>query len=219
MARVEKVPVSEFNPFYGCFIMLLAALIFGGIIAWSGYSLIQQDKAIAQFAADQPQKFAPIELGADARAALEKKLADFKAGQISEITLSIAELNGLLLIAPDTGYGTYTEMLRFERTEPEKNRIIARVSLPMNHIKFWEDKKRYLNGEAAYEVMVHEAGVDAQVADVKVPSKTVAEGFVSGMATWTLLAPYSKLDAIGPSLKLVKKATVTADGVTLSTKG
>jgi hypothetical protein len=54
---------------------------------------------------------------------------------------------------------------------------------------------------------------------VKVPGKTVAEGFVSGMATWTLLAPYSKLDAIGPSLKLVKKATVTADGVTLSTKG
>ncbi|GEP42660.1 hypothetical protein [Brevifollis gellanilyticus] len=219
MARVEKVPVSGFSPFYGCLIMVMAALVFGGIIAWSAYSLFQQDKAIAVFASDQPQKFAPIELSAEARAALEKKLADFKAGQTTELTLSIAELNGLLLIAPDTGYGTYTEMLRFERTEPEKNRLIAQVCLPMNHIKFWEDKKRYLNGEAAYEVLVHEAGVDAQVADVKVPGKVVAEGFVTGMATWTLLAPYAKLDAIGPSLKLVKKATVTADGVTLSTKG
>lgn len=219
MARVEKVPVSGFSPFYGCLIMIMAALVFGGIIAWSGYSLFQQDKAIAAFASDQPQKFAPIDLSPEARAALEKKLADFKAAQVTEITLSIAELNGLLLIAPDTGYGTYTEMLRFERTEPEKNRIIARVSLPMNHIKFWEDKKRYLNGEAAYDVVVHEGGVDAQVADVKVPGKTVAEGFISGMSTWTLLAPYQKLDAIGPSLKLVKKATVTPEGVTLSTKG
>jgi hypothetical protein len=219
MARVEKVPVSGFSPFYGCFIMAMAALVFGGIIAWSAYSLFQQDKAIAAFASDEPQKFAPVDLTPEARAALEKKLADFRDSQVAEITLSIAELNGLLEIAPDTGYGTYKDMIRFERTEPEKSLIIAQVCLPMNHIKFWEDKKRYLNGVAAYEVMTHEAGVDAKVVDVKVPGKTVAEGFIASIGTWTLLAPYQKLDTIGPALKLVKKATVTADGITLSTKG
>jgi len=219
MARVEKVPTGTFSPFYGCAIMIMAAMVFGGIIAWSAYSLFQQDKAIAAFASEQAVKFPPIELSAEARTALEKKLADFNAGLTAEITLSIAELNGILLIAPDTGYGSYTEMLRFERTEPEKNRLIARVSLPMNHIKFWEDKKRYLNGEAAYEVMVHEAGVDAKVMDVQVPGKTVAQGFIDGLGTWTLLAPYQKIEPSGAALKRVKKASVTAAGVTLSTQG
>lgn len=198
--------------------MGMAALVFGGIIAWSAYSFFQQDKAIAAFASDEPQKFAPVALTPEARAALEKKLADFNNSQVAEISLSIAELNGLLEIAPDTGYGSYREMIRFQRTEPDKNRIIAQVCLPMNRAKFWEDKKRYLNGEAAYEVMTHEAGVDAKVVDVKVPGKTVAEGFIAGIGTWTLLAPYQKLDTIGPALKLVKKATVTVEGITLSTK-
>jgi len=219
MARVEKVPVSGFSPFYGCFIMGMAALVFGGIIAWSAYSFFQQDKAIAAFASDEPQKFAPIDLTPEARTALEKKLADFNSSQVAEISLSIAELNGLLEIAPDTGYGNYKEMIRFQRTDPAKNVVIAQVCLPMNRMKFWEDKKRYLIGEAAYEVMTHEAGPDAKVVDVKVPGKTVAEGFIAGIGTWTLLAPYQKLDTLGPALKRVKKATVTADGITLSTKG
>lgn len=219
MARVEKVPVSGFSPFYGCFIMGMAALVFGGIIAWSAYSFFQQDKAIAAFASDEPQKFAAIDLTPEARATLEKKLADFNSSQVAEISLSIAELNGLLEIAPDTGYGNYKEMIRFQRTDPAKNVVIAQVCLPMNRMKFWEDKKRYLIGEASYEVMTHEAGPDAKVVDVKVPGKTVAEGFIAGIGTWTLLAPYQKLETLGPALKRVKKSTVTADGITLSTKG
>lgn len=218
MARVEKVPVSSFSPFYGCAIMIMAALVFGGIIAWSAYSLFQQDKAIAVFAENQPQKFAAIDLSPEAKTALEKKLADFHAGQVAEISLSIAELNGLLLLAPDSGYGVYTEMLRFERTEPGKNRLVAKVSLPMNHIKFWEDKKRYLNGEATYQVELNEAGVDARIVDVKVPGKTVAEGFIAGIGTWTLLAPYQKIEPTGSALKRVKKATVTPEGITLSSQ-
>ena len=67
MARVEKVPVSSFSPFYGCAIMIMAALVFGGIIAWSAYSLFQQDKAIAVFAENQPQKFAAIDLSPEAK--------------------------------------------------------------------------------------------------------------------------------------------------------
>ncbi len=215
MARVEKIPTAPFNPFYGCAIMVMAALIFGGIIAWSAYSLFEQDKAIAAFASDQPDKFAPIELAPEARAALEKKLSDFAGSQTQELSLSIAELNALLLIAPDTGYGVYTDMLRFQRTEPAANRVVARVSLPMNHIKFWEGRKRYLIGEVAYEVVVHDAGVDAKAVDAKVPGKTVPEGFIAGLGTWTLLGPYQKVEPVGSALKKVKKATVTADGILL----
>jgi hypothetical protein len=53
---------------------------------------------------------------------------------------------------------------------------------------------------------------------VKVPHKVVAEGFITGMEIWPWVAPYRKIEPLGTVLKLIKKATVTADGVTLSTK-
>ncbi len=222
MARIQKVPTGEFSPFYGCAIMSMAALTFGGIIAWSAYSLITQDKAIAVFTVDEPARMAAIDLSADMKSALEKRLSDFataaKAGQTAELTLSIAELNALLMLAPDSGYGSYTELLRFEKADPTKNTLSGQVSLPMNRIKFWENKKRYLNGEITFLIYVHAEGIDAKVVDVKVPGKTVAEGFVAGMEIWPWVAPYRKIEPLGTVLKLIKKATVTADGVTLSTK-
>ena len=85
--------------------------------------------------------------------------------------------------------------------------------------KDWsKDKKRYLNGEATYQVELNEAGVDARIVDVKVPGKTVAEGFIAGIGTWTLLAPYQKIEPTGSALKRVKKATVTPEGITLSSQ-
>ncbi len=222
MARIQKVPTGEFSPFYGCAIMTMAALTFGGIIAWSAYSLITQDKAIAVFTVDEPAKMASIDLSAEVKAALEKRLNDFataaKAGQATDLTLSIAELNALLMMAPDSGYGSYTELLRFEKADPTNNTLKGQVSLPMNRIKFWENKKRYLNGEITFLMYVHAEGIDAKVVDVKVPGKVVAEGFITGMEIWPWIAPYRKIEPLGTVLKLIKKVTVTADGVTLSTK-
>ncbi len=222
MAKVEKVPTADFNPFYGCFIMFMAGLIFLGIIAWSGWSLLSQDKAIAQFAEEQPVTLSTIELTEPARAELTSRLETFAkaatSGQKASLNLTMADLNGLLLLAPDSGYGSYRDMIRFVRFIPEKNQVVGKVSLPMNHIKFWENKKRYLNGEAALELFLHDLGLDARVAAVDVPGKVVAEGFVSGMGAWTWLAPYQKMEAFGPALRAVKKVTVTADAVVLETQ-
>lgn len=222
MARIQKVPTGEFSPFYGCAIMSLAALVFGGIIAWSAYSLITQDKAIAVFTVDEPEKMPVVEITPEAKATLTKRFTDFAAavaaGQGAELSLSVAELNAMLTMAPDSGYGTYTELLRFEKTDPTKSTITGRISLPMNRLKFWEGKKRYLNGHATFLVYVHEEGIDAKVVDIKVPGKEVAEGFVAGMEIWPWVAPYRKIEPLGATLKAVKKVTVTADGITLSTK-
>jgi hypothetical protein len=223
MARIQKTPTGEFSPFYGCTIMFLAALVFGGIIAFSAYSLFSQDKAIAAFTVDAPVKLPAVEISAEARTALVKRLTDFaeaaKTGQVAELSLTAAELNAVVLMAPDSGYGTYTDLVRFETTDPAKNTVSGQISLPMNNIKFWENKKRYCNGTATFLLYVHEEGIDAKVVDMKVPGKPVADGFISGMEIWPWVAPYRKIEPLGTVLKAIKKVTVTADGVTFSTKG
>lgn len=221
MARVEKIPTAPFSPYYGCLIMFMAAFVFGGIIAWSYYSLITQDKVISSLTVDDPVELPQSTLAGPARVALEEKLATFSqaatGGQPAEISLNLEELNALLVMAPDTGYGSYAGMMHFEGTDPTQSRLFARICLPMNRIKFWEDKKRYLIGSAGFFIHVHEEGVDAKVASVEVPGKEVPEGFIVGMEIWTWLAPYRKLEPIGSVLKSIRTARVTETGVTLST--
>lgn len=221
MARFQKVPSAPFSPYYGCAIMIMAILIFGGIIGWSAYSLLTQDKEIAKITVDDPIKLPPVDLSPEARTALEKRLTDFataaQSGQPAELALSIADLNGLISIAPDTGYGSYADLVRIESTLPEKDALISQACLPMNRLKFWEGKKRYLIGQVIFYVHVHEEGVDAKVVDVKVPGKQVPDGFITGMEIWTWLAPYRKMEPLGSILKAIRKAKVTPEGVILST--
>jgi hypothetical protein len=222
MASVQKVPTAPFNPFYGCAIMLMAAAIFFGIIGWSAYSLITQDKEIAKITVDQPVKLPPVEVTPEKRAALEKRLGEFataaKNNQPAEIALSIEDLNIIVAIAPDTGYGSYADLVRITSTWPEKNAIRGEVCLPLNNMKFWEDKKRYLIGEITFFMHIHEEGLDAKVVDVKVPGKEVPDGFIGGMEIWPWIAPYRKVDSIAPVLKGIRKVQVTAEGLTLNTR-
>src|SRR5690606_35567589 len=112
----------------------------------------------------QPIKLPPVEVTPEKRAALEKRLGEFataaKNNQPAEITLSIEELNVIIAIAPDTGYGSYSDLVRITSTWPEKNAIRGNVCLPLNNMKFWEDKKRYLIGEITFFMHIHEEGLD-----------------------------------------------------------
>ncbi len=223
MTKIQKVPTASFSPYYGCVIMIAAILVFGGIIGWSIYSLLSQDKQIATFAVDAPVPLPDSTLPANEEAALNARLAEFglqvAARQPATLSLSIAELNALLPKAPDTGHGSYINLIRFKGTDPTKNLLWADASLPMNHIKFWEDKKRYLNGELAYQLETHpENGLDAKVVDVKVPGKTVPEGFIFGMGSWPWLSPYRDLHPLGTVLKAIRKAEITPTGITLTTQ-
>lgn len=219
MARFEKKPTAPFSPFYGCFIIVTAIVVFGGLVTWVVYALLSQDRQISQFTVDQPASLGAVTLAPDARAALDKKVADFSAaassGQPAALTLTVSELNFLIVNAPDPG--SYREMIRIRATDPQRQALIADVCLPMNRAKFWEGKKRYLIGEAAFVVSVTKEGLDANVADVKVPGKEVPAGFVGAFANFGWVAPYRTIEPIGSILKNIKKATVTPEGVTLST--
>jgi hypothetical protein len=216
MAKIQKVPTSEFHSGYGCIIMSAVIAVFGFIVWWSWYSLVTMDKEIGALTQDAPGILAPIA----PMPALETKLADFatavNAGKPAALKLSVAELNALLVLAPDSGNGSYKDMLRVKALDAAKNLITADASLPMNTAKFWEDKKRHLIGEIDFRVEMTALGPDAKVHAVRVPGKVVPEGMLQGMQMYGYLGPYQTHPTLGPVLKLIKQAKVEADGLLLS---
>lgn len=218
MAKIQKVPTGEFHSGYGCIIMAAVIAVFGFIIWWSWYSLVTMDKEIGALTQDAPGILTPIAPMPD----LETKLADFakaaNAGKPASLKLSVAELNALLVLAPDSGNGSYKDMLRVKSLDAAKNLIIADASLPMNTAKFWENRKRYLIGEIDFKVEMTTVGPDAKVSAVRVPGKSVPEGMLQGMQMYGYLGPYQSHPTLGPVLKTIKQAKVEADGVVLSTQ-
>lgn len=221
MSRPLKAPVSGFSPYYGCAIMAAAALIFGGIIAWSAYTLFKQDAEIDLFTVPSPSLPPLAPLDAAAQSALDAKTSALQkavaAGQPASITLSIAELNSLVARAPDLGNGTYADIVRFSGTNPEKNLLLADISLPLNALPFSGKPKRYLVGHASFQVEVSSEGPDARIIAIQVPGKTVPAGFIESQQVWTWMAPYRANTDFAALLKALTSARVTAGGLTLST--
>ncbi|WP_395717977.1 hypothetical protein [Prosthecobacter sp.] len=217
MAKFEKTPTGEFHSGYGCVIIAAAVGVFGFILWWGYHSLTTMDREFAAIAQEQPVKLADVPPQPD----LDKKIAGFAAaataGKPASLKLSAAELNVLIVTAPDSGNGTYKDMLRVKAFDPAKSVITTDCSLPMNTAKFWEDKKRYLVGEIDFHCEITEAGPDAKVHSVRVPGKTLPDGMISGMQNYGYVVPYHTHPQIGHVLKAVKQVKVESDGVVLST--
>ena len=218
MARVVKEPTAPYNPVYGCVIMSAAVLVFAGIVSWSLYSLFSQDRQIEAFTVDAPASLTGNEFPKDQEAALLQKVEAFADAKEpgTRLELNVAEINGLIALAPDTGNGTYKDMIRIQRTEPAQKALIASLSLPLNRLKFWEGKKRYLVGEGTLQLETDaENGIEARMIDVRVPGKALPEGFIKGMQVWPFVAPYRNNDKFGPVLKRIGKVEVTPQGIVL----
>lgn len=221
MARVQKIPTGEFSSYYGCYIISMAALIFFGIIAWSGYALLKQDKEIGKITVEEPAKFPATTMPEAQLKALRERLAAFgeaaRTAKPATISLTLDELNTVIEIAPDTGYGHYREIVRITRADPAGSSLIADLNMPLRKLKFWEGKMRYLVGEGTFKMLTHEEGLDARLVDVRIPGKTPPDGFLDNLQIWTWIAPYRKQEPLGAMLKGIKKVTVTETGLTLAT--
>jgi hypothetical protein len=218
MARIQKVPTGEFHSGYGCIIMAAVIAVFGFIVWWSYYSLVTMDREIGALTQDAPAALAEIQPAPELPQKLEAFAAAATGTAPATLKLSVAELNALLLLAPDGGNGSYKDMLRFKSLDVARNVIVTNVNLPMNTAKFWEDKKRYLVGEIDFAVEMTAAGPDAKVSAVRVPGKTVPEGMLQGMQMYGYLGPYQADPALEPVFKAIKQVKVEADGVFLSTQ-
>ena len=218
MAKIEKTPTGEFHSGDGCIIMTAVVAVVAFIVWWSWYSLVTMDKEIGLLTQPTPVMMPAI----SPQPGLEQRLADFakaaNAGQTVALTLTVAELNSLLLLAPDGGNGTYKDMLRVKSLDAAKSLIVTDASLPMNTAKFWEDTKRYLVGEIDFTLEMTTLGPDAKVSAVRMPGKTVPEGMLKGMQMYGYLGPYQAHPTIGPVLKAIKQVRIETDGLRLSTE-
>lgn len=218
MAKIEKTPTGEFHSGYGCVIMAAAAAVFGFIIWWAYYSFQTMDKEFALVAQDQPAKLAEAPAPPDLPGKLASFSAAVSAGTSAVLKLSLADINALIVTAPDAGNGTYKDMLRVKSLNPAANVVVTDCSLPMNTARITEGTKRYLVGEMDFLLTITEAGPDATVQAVRVPGKTLPEGMVKGYQMYGFLGPYQTHPTIGPIFKAVKQIKVEADGVLLSTE-
>lgn len=222
MTRAAKAPVSSFSPYYGCFIMAAAALVFGGIVAWSAYTLLRQNAEIDSFTVSEPAVFDPLRMSAGEEAKLASKwesLSQAVAGkQEVSLDLSLAELNAVVAKAPDLGHGTYASIVRFTGVDPDKNRLLADINLPLNPLPFSGKAKRYLVGRASFQVEVGENGPDLRIIHLEAPGKIIPDGFVQSQEFWTWVAPYHKDSVLSATLKSLRTARVTPDGLHLSTR-
>lgn len=215
MAKIEKVPTGEFHSGYGCVIMTAAIGMFGFILWWGWYSLTTMDREIGAVAQAEPAILPTISPVAD----LPRRCADFSAaaqgGQKASLKLSVADLNALILLAPDAGHGNYKDMLRVKAIDATRSLIVTDASLPMNTAKFWEGTKRYLVGVVDFKLEQTALGPDAKVAAVRVSDKKVPEEMVKGMQMYGYLGPWQNHPEIGPVLKLITSFTLEADGIVL----
>jgi hypothetical protein len=221
MSKLSKQPTAPFTPFAGCAIMLSAITVFGGIIGWSYYSLRTQDAEISKFTVEQPNK--PIAQLPDATgvAALKQRLADFTKlvadKKPATLNLTVAELNALMDLAPDSGNGKFAEMVAFKGVKDGRE-LIADVCFPLNKMKFWEGK-RYAVGEATFVVeIVKDQGPDVKLGSLTIPGKTINPGFFEAFSGFHWLTAYQKVDAVGPTLKAINKISVTATGIELGSQ-
>ena len=221
MAKVVKAPVSSFSPYYGCFIMAAAILLFAFMVIWSGYTLLTQNAELDKITVAQPPTFPPASLSPEAERQLAAKWAAVgaavAAGKPARLDLSLAELNTIIARTPDLGNGSYADLVRVTGTDPERSVLVAEVHLPINPLPFSGKPKRYLVGRAWFLVEVQQEGPDARIVDLEVPGKTVPDGFIQTQELWTWVTPYRQDAPLTATLKALRYARVTAEGVTLAT--
>ena len=220
MSKPIKQPTAPYNPFFGCAILIMIVTMVVGVVTWSYYSFSTQDKAIGEFTVDNMVTLNPVKVPEGEVESLKILIRDFAkgvtAGKTGALELSIAEINTLLAIAPDTGYGDFTQMVAFKSTDVARQTLIADVCLPMNKMKFWEGK-RYAVGEASFKPdIVKDAGADMKLVQLTVPGKPVNPKFNEALAGWYWLTPYQKLEALTPVFKAISKVEVTATGIKIS---
>jgi hypothetical protein len=226
MSEVKKIPTSEFNPGYGCAILVIMVLTFAGIVTWMIYSGIEQDRQIATFTTENAPPLPVMVVSEGEKAALKSKLVVFAEsavkGDAAQLLLNTSEANALLLLAADAGIGedkdslSYREMLRFTGFDSKTPFVNGNLRMPVNKLPWAGGDKRYLVGSASFKPVVENGSFSLKIEAITVPGKTVSEGFVNNMKNMDWLSLAKQKDAkIADALKKVTACHVTKDGEAL----
>lgn len=218
-ARQTKEPVSGSNPFYGCAILLIAITTFSFIILWSLYSGLKQSSEIDTFTETNAPPLAAIEAGEALKASVRTKLASFalvaKADKPVTLTLSVEELNAILVLAGESGVADYRGMLRFTGIDAPAQKLKADIRWQMNNLPFVQAAERFLVGQATFKPVIESNALELHIEDLDVPGKTVSEGFLRHLRGWPWLNLAKLKPEVSAPLAKVTRFEFSTDGMLL----
>ncbi|WP_170157090.1 hypothetical protein [Roseimicrobium gellanilyticum] len=221
---VVKEPVSGSNPFYGCAIMIIAALTFGGIVGWMLYSGYKQDKEIASFTVHDAPSLAASVLTDATREALQKKIDAFseeaKKDKPATLTLSLEDLNQVIALAGEKKIGDYDyrNVVHFTAMDGKAGRLLANIRWQMNNLPLSKAPDRFLVGSASFLPRVDGGNFDVYLDTVEVPGKTVSPGFIGQLQTIPWLAVSKNNTDVAEVLKHVGAVEFLPDSSALVLK-
>lgn len=196
-----KEPTAQSNPFYGCAILLIAICTFGFIITWTLYSGYKQSSEIDAFTVPDPPALPAIVVSESDRNILEMGLGAFadvaKSGRPVAITLTVEDLNAIILLAGEAGVADYRGMVRFTGIDATTQVLKADIRWKMNNLPLVQAPDRYLAGHATFKPVIENNALELHIENLEVPGKTVSEGFLRQLRTW----PWLNLAKLKPEVK------------------
>lgn len=221
---VVKEPVSASNPFYGCAILIIAALTFGGIVGWMLYSGYKQDREIAGFTVHDAPPLASAQLSDTDRAEIQGKLDAFtevaKNGKPVTLLLSVEEMNKVIALAGEKKIGDYDYrgIIHITSLDAKTGRMRADIRWQMNNLPLSKAPDRFLVGSAVFLPKVENGSFDIYLESVDVPGKTVSPGFVGQLQTIPWLAVMKNNKEVAEVLKRVTAVEFVEDSSALVLK-
>jgi hypothetical protein len=219
-AKVQKVPTGNFHPCYGCAILILAFLVFGGLVTWTLYSGWEQDRQISTFSETSPKPTQLATPTTEEKDLLKARLAEFSSASKTgpaKLTMTVSDLNTLLILSldvsdiPQLKEAKYPGMVWFTAMDEKAQMIKADVCLTLHGLPFIGHEK-YLVAHAAFKPEIGNTGLEFHIDNVEVPGKTVPEGFMFQMRTLPWLNLVKLKPEFADLLKRVTSAQVTPEG-------
>lgn len=223
MPKLERIPTGPFNPFYGCAIMIIIASLMGGFVTWTIYSGLRQDKEIGEFTVDRADPVPVAEVSPSEREELTQKLTGFataaREGRPASLSLTVSELNALIVLAGDAGIADYRGMVKFTGLDPATQTLLADLCWPLNRLPFSGQGKRYLTGQGSFKPSISApATFEVHIDTLSIPGRTVSTGFLNSLRTWPWLNLAKVNPAVSDTLKTVTSFEFSPDSSTLTLK-
>lgn len=201
----------------GCLVGVLGVLFFIGLITWSFYQGLGQNKAIDLFTVRDPVVQPVARLAPPDVAALDQHLREFATalddGARAEVKIRAAEVNHM--IASDDRLADLRGQLFV--TGISGGVVRCSICYPLNGLP-WENRKRYLIGTLNLQPELKDGHAAFRVVSIEVPGHTLPKWFIDSFSIYHLIERYQKDETIGRRLKQLSALTAEDDAIVLRSK-
>lgn len=214
----EQKTLTNRDPKAGCIIMIIGAVIFGGLIAYTLTTPFKQSGLMQEFTELEPMEIATSETLSSPPAALVQKLTQIstqvKEAPTTTFSLSVEELNQAI-----RSYVEFQELqgtLQVVEITPEEMEF--QISFPLRGRPF-SDETPHLNGKLFAVPAVMNDEVVLNATRIESRAGEVPEGFLMHFQPYRIMSKYSEHEQLGRAMFSCKEVTLSEGAVTLTLDG